>query len=239
MTYTHAGDLWHLVDHLGLESVVLVGLSMGGQIVLEATLGAPRRTRALVLLDAFLDGVPWDVESRRGMKAIPEGLRSGGIRGRKPPGCDTVSSSRLGGSRRWPNGLGRWSMTIQGFTGRKLIFMVHVPTVWPSFRRSESDQGVGGAGRPCSSMADCARRLDPRGFQVVPSSRAAGWCNISEEALWTCASPSGPSALRTPDLFRRRRTPGGAAGGGKTGERSCRPTRVAVGRSCRREARPW
>ncbi len=83
VTYTHAGDLWHLVDHLGLESVVLVGLSMGGQIVLEATLGAPRRTRALVLLDAVLDGVPWDVESRRGMKAIPEGLRSGGIEGAK------------------------------------------------------------------------------------------------------------------------------------------------------------
>jgi 3-oxoadipate enol-lactonase len=83
VTSTHAGVLWHLVEHLGLESIVLVGLSMGGQIVLEATLGAPRRTRALVLLDALLDGVPWDVESRRGMKAIPEGLRSSGIEGSK------------------------------------------------------------------------------------------------------------------------------------------------------------
>jgi 3-oxoadipate enol-lactonase len=83
LSYTHADDLWSLVDHLGLEPVVLVGLSMGGRIALEATLEAPRQTRALVLLDAVLDGVPWDVESRRGMDAISEGLQSNGIRGAK------------------------------------------------------------------------------------------------------------------------------------------------------------
>jgi 3-oxoadipate enol-lactonase len=83
VAYTHAADLWHLVDHLGLESVVLVGLSMGGRIALEATLSSPQRTRALVLLDAVLDGVPWDAESRRGMDAISEALRSTGVRGAK------------------------------------------------------------------------------------------------------------------------------------------------------------
>lgn len=81
--YSHASDLWRLLDHLGIDTAVLVGLSMGGRIVVEATLAAPERVQALVLLDAVLDGVPWDPESERGMQAIGEGLRSGGLAGAK------------------------------------------------------------------------------------------------------------------------------------------------------------
>jgi 3-oxoadipate enol-lactonase len=77
--YSHADDLWCLADHLGIESAVLVGLSMGGRTVVEATLAAPERVRALVLLDALLDGVRWDPDSKRGMDAIGEGLRAGGL----------------------------------------------------------------------------------------------------------------------------------------------------------------
>jgi 3-oxoadipate enol-lactonase len=77
--YSHADDLWRLLDHLTIEQAVLVGLSMGGRIVVEATLTAPERVSALVLLDAVLDGVPWDPDSKRGMQAIGEGLRSGGL----------------------------------------------------------------------------------------------------------------------------------------------------------------
>jgi 3-oxoadipate enol-lactonase len=77
--YTHAGDLWLLLDHLEIDKVVLVGLSMGGRVVVEATLAAPDRVRALMLLDAVLDGVPLDPGSERGMRAIGEGLRSGGL----------------------------------------------------------------------------------------------------------------------------------------------------------------
>jgi pimeloyl-ACP methyl ester carboxylesterase len=36
--YTHADDLWALLDHLDVASTVLVGLSMGGATVVEATL---------------------------------------------------------------------------------------------------------------------------------------------------------------------------------------------------------
>jgi len=43
------------MDHLEIDTAVLVGLSMGGRIVVEATLAAPERVRALVLLDAVLD----------------------------------------------------------------------------------------------------------------------------------------------------------------------------------------
>ena len=77
--YSHADDLWRLLDHLEIDNAVLVGLSMGGRIVVEATLAAPERVRALVLLVAVLDGVPWDADSERGMEAIGEGLRSGGL----------------------------------------------------------------------------------------------------------------------------------------------------------------
>jgi 3-oxoadipate enol-lactonase len=77
--YTHADDLWALLDHLDVESTVLVGLSMGGATVVEAALRAPQRVRALVLLDAFLDGVPWDVDTVRGMEAISEGMKTGGL----------------------------------------------------------------------------------------------------------------------------------------------------------------
>jgi pimeloyl-ACP methyl ester carboxylesterase len=77
--YTNAQDLWALLDHLDVPAAVLVGLSMGGEVVLEAALEAPDRTLALVLLDSVLDGVPWDEESAAGMKAIGTALREGGL----------------------------------------------------------------------------------------------------------------------------------------------------------------
>jgi pimeloyl-ACP methyl ester carboxylesterase len=78
-SYSHAGDLWRLLDHLGVERAVLVGLSMGGRIVVEANLAAPERVLALVLLDALLAGVPWDADSKRGMQAMGEAFRSDGL----------------------------------------------------------------------------------------------------------------------------------------------------------------
>ncbi|HEY2288948.1 MAG TPA: alpha/beta hydrolase [Streptosporangiaceae bacterium] len=77
--YTHAADLWQLLDHLEIDTAVLVGLSLGGRIVTEAALAAPGRVTALVLLDAVVDGVPWDAESSRGMRAVTDGLQSGGL----------------------------------------------------------------------------------------------------------------------------------------------------------------
>ena len=76
--YSHADDLWRLLDHLEIDEAVLVGLSMGGRVVLEATLAAPERVRALVLLDTS-HGVPWDPDAERGLQAIGEGLRCGGL----------------------------------------------------------------------------------------------------------------------------------------------------------------
>src|SRR6202521_320096 len=38
VAYSHGGDLLSLLDHLGLETAFLVGLSMGGLVAMHATL---------------------------------------------------------------------------------------------------------------------------------------------------------------------------------------------------------
>ena len=48
-SYSHADDLWRLLDHLEIDKAVLVGLSMGGRVVVEAALAAPGRVQGLVL----------------------------------------------------------------------------------------------------------------------------------------------------------------------------------------------
>lgn len=48
-----AGDVAALLDHLGLKQVVLGGLSMGGQIVMEFYRLFPERVRGLILADTF------------------------------------------------------------------------------------------------------------------------------------------------------------------------------------------
>ncbi|MGB3681935.1 MAG: alpha/beta hydrolase [Rubrobacteraceae bacterium] len=47
----HAGDVVRVLDHLGLESAVLVGHSMGAFVGLQAALTYPDRVRSLMLLD--------------------------------------------------------------------------------------------------------------------------------------------------------------------------------------------
>jgi pimeloyl-ACP methyl ester carboxylesterase len=54
--YTHSCDLLALLDHLGIDAAVLIGLSFGGRVAFQTALAAPDRVRALVLADAVLDG---------------------------------------------------------------------------------------------------------------------------------------------------------------------------------------
>jgi pimeloyl-ACP methyl ester carboxylesterase len=87
--YTHAGDLVALLDHLDIGDAVLAGLSFGGRVALQAALAAPDRVRGLALLDAVLDGVPWDSRvgpgAGRGRPAGPGGRGTGGPRGLAGP----------------------------------------------------------------------------------------------------------------------------------------------------------
>jgi 3-oxoadipate enol-lactonase len=77
--YTHAGDLVALLDHLDLGDAVLVGLSFGGRVALQTALAAPDRVRGLALLDAVLDGVPWDPESARALDEVARRVQAGGV----------------------------------------------------------------------------------------------------------------------------------------------------------------
>lgn len=77
--YAHSADLLALLDHLGIERALLVGLSMGGRIVLETALAAPQRVRGIVLLDSVLDGVQWDAAAEQGLAAAARAARSDGM----------------------------------------------------------------------------------------------------------------------------------------------------------------
>ena len=79
VAYTHAGDLFALLDHLGIGQAVLAGLSFGGQVVLRAALAAPRRVRGLVMMDAVLDGVPWDAESLAAIRLAGKTAQAQGL----------------------------------------------------------------------------------------------------------------------------------------------------------------
>ncbi len=78
--YTHAGDLVALLDHLDVGRAVLAGLSFGGRVALQAALAAPDRVCGLALLDAVLDGVPWDPESARALDEVARQVRARGVR---------------------------------------------------------------------------------------------------------------------------------------------------------------
>ncbi|MEV6348448.1 alpha/beta fold hydrolase [Actinoplanes sp. NPDC051851] len=74
---TFARDTFALADHLGLDEVVLAGLSMGGQIAMEChRLFAPR-IRGLVLADTFPQGETAQGRAHRNRAAdrlLAEGL---------------------------------------------------------------------------------------------------------------------------------------------------------------------
>jgi len=77
--YTHAEDLVALLDHLDIGDALLAGLSFGGRVALQTALAAPARVRGLALLDAVLDGVPWDPESAQALDEVARRVRAGGV----------------------------------------------------------------------------------------------------------------------------------------------------------------
>jgi 3-oxoadipate enol-lactonase len=77
--YTHAADLIALLDHLDLGVAVLAGMSFGGRVVLQAALAAPARVAGLVLLDAVVDGVPWDPESAEALETTSRQAHDHGL----------------------------------------------------------------------------------------------------------------------------------------------------------------
>jgi lipase len=75
----HARDVVRVLDHLGLQSAVIVGHSMGGFVALETALSHPERVRALVLLDGGwprfeVSSEEMSEEQEQEAAAIKEGL---------------------------------------------------------------------------------------------------------------------------------------------------------------------
>jgi pimeloyl-ACP methyl ester carboxylesterase len=74
-----AADLEALLDDLEVESVVLAGLSMGGQIAMECVARLGDRVRGLVLADTF--AAPETDEGKRTRNAMADRLLREGMRG--------------------------------------------------------------------------------------------------------------------------------------------------------------
>ncbi|CAL9512571.1 alpha/beta fold hydrolase [Streptomyces sp. enrichment culture] len=75
----HADDIAELLDHLAVDSFVLAGLSMGGQIVMECHDRFGDRIRGLVLADTF--PAAETPEGKRGRNAMADRLLTEGMRG--------------------------------------------------------------------------------------------------------------------------------------------------------------
>ena len=74
-----AGDIARLLDHLGVGAVVLAGLSMGGQIVMELLRLFPERVRGIVLADT--SPVAETADGRRSRNAVADRLLAEGMTG--------------------------------------------------------------------------------------------------------------------------------------------------------------
>ena len=75
----HAADVIRVLDHLGLQSAVLAGHSMGAFVALKTALLFPERVRALVLLDGGwprIESPPRETtkEEKQEASALEEGL---------------------------------------------------------------------------------------------------------------------------------------------------------------------
>ena len=113
--YTHAGDLIALLDHLRLGQAVLAGLSFGGRVVMQAALAAPDRVRGLVLLDAVLDGVPWDPDSA---EALDEAARQAQACGMLAGRAAWLAHPLFAAAREQPEVAGQLAAMVGGYPGQ-------------------------------------------------------------------------------------------------------------------------
>jgi 3-oxoadipate enol-lactonase len=116
--YTHAGDLLALLDHLGIERAVLAGLSFGGRVAMQAALAAPERVAGLILLDAVLDGVPWDPGSA---EALDEAARQARARGLQAGREAWLAHPLFAAARREPEVAGSLTVMVAGYPGQHWI----------------------------------------------------------------------------------------------------------------------
>jgi len=76
--YSRAEDLKALLEHLGIGSADIVGLSMGGSVAVSFALSFPEMTRKLILADSALNGYDWSSEWESSWEAIGGRAKSAG-----------------------------------------------------------------------------------------------------------------------------------------------------------------
>jgi 3-oxoadipate enol-lactonase len=96
--FSNARDLLDLIEQQALESVALVGVSMGGRIALEVSLARPELIEALVLVGAGLPGHEWSAE----MKAADEAEEAALARGDLDEAVEVTLRTWVDGPRRRP-----------------------------------------------------------------------------------------------------------------------------------------
>ncbi len=98
-----ANDVLGLMDHLGIDSAVVGGMSQGGFLSLRVALTAPERVRALILIDTQSGTeAPETVEPYNGLHAAWVEHGSGAVQ-------DIIASIILGPGE-WPEWFAKWSV---------------------------------------------------------------------------------------------------------------------------------
>ncbi|HEX4216053.1 MAG TPA: alpha/beta fold hydrolase [Candidatus Dormibacteraeota bacterium] len=116
--YTHAGDLVELLGHLAIGKAVLAGLSFGGGVVMEAALATPQLVRGLALLDAVLDGVPWDPASATALRDTTQQARDHGLLAGR---AAWLAHPLFAAARRRPEVAGPLADMVAGYPGQHWI----------------------------------------------------------------------------------------------------------------------
>jgi 3-oxoadipate enol-lactonase len=76
--YTPAADLKALLEYLLIDSAAILGLSLGGGVALDFAVNYPESTRALILVDAMVDGWAWSAEWTEESRAVWMAARESG-----------------------------------------------------------------------------------------------------------------------------------------------------------------
>jgi 3-oxoadipate enol-lactonase len=112
--YSHTDDLVALLDYVGIDDVVLVGLSMGGMVALELVLAHPDRIRSLVLLDSVVDELPFDPDIAAEYGKVRPAMASEGIAAARR---NFLDCGWFGPAQRDPSVAARLRAMVDGYGG--------------------------------------------------------------------------------------------------------------------------
>lgn len=76
--YAHEDDLAALLNHLGIARSVILGLSAGGAVAIDFALAYPAMARALIVVDAALNGHAWSEAWSARWRSLRQTARTAG-----------------------------------------------------------------------------------------------------------------------------------------------------------------